>query len=607
MAAAPGQYAGLNLRALPIGGGAHVLLNLGVDGDGSTDPPDPVDPVNRGLRAAAGLEWQPAARLRLATQTAWGVSPALRPQAGLPWSEAAGMRASQGLTWSAAEGMRAAGSMPWRGRMEWVASRRDVAWRDLPTASQAVSALWRGQLARIDQVRHVAWRANGLARVARSISWNGGPPRAHVGMLSQWRSLALARVAARLPWGKAAQVPWLVLPPRPPKPPEPQPGFPPGYAVGLNLGCPTIGIAGFAPLNLGVTACYAVRPQRKTYIVLNTISVVRLPDRAPIAVESIEITGDKQSWGYSLQLTLADPSQLSLLKPTASGPRQLEVAINGYLWTFLAESYAVNREWGGGGVSVTGRSRTALLAAPYAPARAKATTQAWSMAQLAAQEVQDTGYQVTYDTVDWQVPAGAWYYDGLAPLDALTRLAEASGAVVQSDPAELALRIRAGYPVSPWAWPTTVPAAIVQDDIVLATSLQVRSVPQYDAVVVTGELQGKGVTAVVRRAGEGGTLFAPQASDQLINVAAAASERGRNILSDRGEQASIDHTLPLFPAGSPAGQTGRVLPLDLVEVREAEGTWQGMCTAISISARRDDKAVVVEQTITIERHYTDAN
>ncbi|TAA42557.1 hypothetical protein EA655_10555 [Pseudoxanthomonas winnipegensis] len=578
-----------------------------MEGDGSIDPPDPVDPVIRGLRSTIGLEWQLAARHRVATVVRWGEAPALRPHADLLWAEAAGLRQSQGVEWGAAPRARAAGCMAWRGRMGRVGGRRDLRWLDLPVVSRSVDARWWGRLLRLDPSGAILWQADGLARLTRSFSWDGSPPRAGVATIGAWRSLRIFRRGARMPWGKAAQVPWIVLPPRPPQPPEPQPGFPPGNAVGLNLGCPIIGIAGFAPLNLGVTACYAVRPQRKTYIVLNTINVVRLPDRAPIAVESIEITGDKQSWGYSLQLTLADPSQLSLLKPTASGPRQLEVAINGYLWTFLAESYAVNREWGGGGVSVTGRSRTALLAAPYAPARAKTTTQAWSMAQLAAQEVQDTGYQVTYDTVDWQVPAGAWYYDGLSPLDALTRLAEASGAVVQSDPAELALRIRAGYPVSPWAWPATAPAAIVQDDIVLATSLQVRSVPQYDAVVVTGELQGKGVTTVVRRAGEGGTLFAPQASDQLINVAAAASERGRNILCDRGEQASIDHTLPLFPAGSPAGQTGRVLPLDLVEVREAEGTWQGLCTAISISARRDDKAVVVEQTITIERHYTDAN
>ena len=67
MAPTPGQYVGLNLRAFPTGGGAHVLLNLGVEGDGSIDPPDPVDPVIRGLRSTIGLEWQLAARHRVAT------------------------------------------------------------------------------------------------------------------------------------------------------------------------------------------------------------------------------------------------------------------------------------------------------------------------------------------------------------------------------------------------------------------------------------------------------------------------------------------------------------------------------------------------------------
>src|SRR5690606_8761824 len=133
------------------------------------------------------------------------------------------------------------------------------------------------------------------------------------------------------------------------------------------------------------------------------------------------------------------------------------------------------------------------------------------------------------------------------------------------------------------------------------------SAPLYDAVVVTGELAGKGVTCKVRRAGEAGNLYAPQVSNPLITEAAAGAERGRNVLSDRGEQASIDLTLPLFAAPLLAGQTGRVLPLDLVEVQAAEGTWHGLCTAVRIEARRDDKAVVIEQTVTLERHYTDAN
>ena len=131
--------------------------------------------------------------------------------------------------------------------------------------------------------------------------------------------------------------------------------------------------------------------------------------------------------------------------------------------------------------------------------------------------------------------------------------------------------------------------------------------PLYDAVVVTGEIAGKGVTATVKRAGEAGTLFAPQASSPLINVDAAAGERGRNILSDRGEQANIDMTLPMFPAPLASGQTGRVLPQQLVRVEEAESTWHGQCTAYRVDARLEGKALVVEQTITLERHYSDAD
>jgi hypothetical protein len=462
-------------------------------------------------------------------------------------------------------------------------------------------------LAKLVVASDVRWLAPALTHVAGLIIWRGQMPRVARGLHGPWRSPHVRRVSARMPWGMAKPVPWIVRPPVDPIPPDPAPDFPTGDVVGLNLGCPVIGIAGLAPLNLGVTACYAVRPQQRTYIVLNTITVVRLPDRTPIEVDAVGITGDVASWGFSFDATLSDPNQLDLLKPTAAGPRQIEVTLNGYVWTFFVESYSNNREFASTTVNVTGRSRTALLAAPYAPARSREVTSQRSMAQLAGDELADTGFTLSYDTVDWIVPAGAWYYDGMAAMDALVRLAEASGAVVQSDPQNMSLRIRPRYPASPWAWSVTVPDVTVQDDLMLNASLQVRSVPKYDAVVVTGEITGKGVTAVVKRAGEGGTLFAQQVSDQLISTAATAQERGRNILSDRGEQASIDQVLPLFPVSAGAGTTGRVLPLDLVEVHEAGQTWQGLCTAINIAARRDDRAVVIEQTITLERHYTDAN
>ncbi|MFC3659044.1 hypothetical protein [Luteimonas notoginsengisoli] len=411
----------------------------------------------------------------------------------------------------------------------------------------------------------------------------------------------------RIPWGLAKRIPWIVVPPKPPKPPPPDDTFPPGDRVGLNLGCPAIDVRGLAPLNLGVTACYAVRPTRRTYIVLNSILVVRLPDRLPIEVDAVSIAQSIDAWGATFDLSLCDPEQLELLKPNANGPREIEVTLNGYVWTAIVEAYNSRKEFVAGGVSISGRSRTALLAGPYAPARTKVAPLQRTAAQLVGEELASTGYTADYDTVDWVVPADAWYYDNTTPLDAISRIAEASGAVVQSDPEELTLRIRPRYPTSPWDWPDTTPDAVLQDDIVTSVNLQVVSQPLFDAVVVTGETAGKGVTVRVKRNGEAGTLYAPQVSHPLTNTAAVGAEHGRNILGDRGEQASVDLTFPLFPAPLAAGETGRVLPLDLVEVQASEGTWHGQCTAVRFDARTDGKALVIEQTITLERHYSDAD
>ncbi|WP_238381542.1 hypothetical protein [Stenotrophomonas maltophilia] len=321
-------------------------------------------------------------------------------------------------------------------------------------------------------------------------------------------------------------------------------------------------------------------------------------------------------WGYStytaddkivVKRIDGDPTQLSLLKPTAGGPRQFEVSLNGHVWTGVIESFQKQREFADGGARLSGRSRTALLAAPYAPARVKVANEDRSMAQLVAEELADTGFTSQYETVDWTVLAGAWFYDASTPLDAISALAEASGAVVQSHPQDLSLHVRASYPVSPWLWRDTQPAHVVQEDIVLTESLQMRSAPLYDAVVVTGEIPGKGVTCKVRKAGEAGQLYAQQVSSRLISVAAAGAERGRNVLSDRGEQAAVDLTVPLFPKPLKAGKVGAIMPLDLVEVVAAEGTWHGQCESLRIEVVIDQQAVVIEQAATLERHYTDAD
>ena len=605
-----GNLAGLKLGPLFTGPGSHVPLNLGVDWN--TDPPDPPDPVNRGLRASWGMPWGRAAPIRRVSSMGWGTASSLARTFGMRWAAAPATRRAFSLAWGSAPRAEAAWDLAWRTTLPSVRPGLDLGWASLGRVTASTSMVWRG-LASIRVARTMGWSNPGPTGRAWSAPFRARLPTVRRASDHPWLNPGAVRRGWRIPWGIAARVPWIVRPPQPPVPPvDPDSPFPPGNRVGLNLGCALLEQCGFVPLNLGVNACYAVRPQRRTYIVRNTLSVVRLPDRMPIEVDAVSIAGSTNAWGHAVDITLSHPSDLQHLQPNSSGPRAIEVTINGYVWTAIVESYGRRRQVENDGrpavgVTVEGRSRTGLLAAPYAPARTKVTSEERSVAQLVDEELASTGYTADYDTVDWLVPPGAWYYDGTPPLEAISRLAEASGAVVQSDPEDLVLRIVPRYPASPWDWTTTTPDHVVQDDIVVADSLQVRSAPLYDAVVVTGEIAGKGVTATVKRAGEAGTLFAPQASSPLISVAAAAGERGRNILSDRGEQANIDLTLPMFPAPLSSGQTGRVLPQQLVRVEEAESTWHGQCTAYRVDARLEGKALVVEQTITLERHYSDAD
>lgn len=600
-----GRYAELDLGPRHIGAGNFLSLNLGTDWDAGPGP----DPVVATVRTDAALRWQIPRVRRTVASLNWGRAELVSAQAPIRWSGAEAIRASGRFMWGLTPLLKASASLNWKTYAKAVAADAALPWANQPTVSRSIDMRYRAML---DVARHgvrLPWNAAPRAAASVGIAWRGVMAQRTGIAALHWRHPALARPTRVLPWGPAKPLPWVVRPPVPgPDPdPDPEPISPPGNLIGLNLGCARFDRAGIAPLNLGVAACYLVRPQRRTYVVINSISVVRLPDRTPIEVESVSISSSVDAWGSSYDLELADTDQLALLKPTAAGPRLVEITLNGYVWTALIESYGQRREWARCGVTLSGRSRTALLAAPYAPGRVKATTEERSVAQLVAEELADTGFSSSYDTVDWVVPPGAWFYDATPALDAISRLAEASGAVVQSDPAGATLRVRARYPHSPWDWRDRTPDHVVQEDIVTNESLQVRSAPLYDAVVVTGELGGKGVTCKVRRAGEAGQLFAPQVSSPLINTSAAGAERGRNILADRGEQAAIELVLPLFAGPLRPGEVGRILPLDLIEVVGEGGTWHGLCTAVRTEARIGDKAAVIEQTITLERHYSDAD
>ena len=357
-----------------------------------------------------------------------------------------------------------------------------------------------------------------------------------------------------------------------------------------------------------------IPPSEKVYIVMNEVEVVLLPDRVPIEVNSVDLEASVDSWCWSLRMELADPAQLALLKPTAAGPKVVQVTLNGYPWTAVIEGRDSAREHastGGRSATVSGRSQTALLSDTYTARRSLAIGDTRTAQQLALDEITERSlpFAIDWQGLDWIVPSGVWSYQDLAPIDAISQIAASRGAVVQSAAGDATLVIRARYPTSPWTWSADTADIALPLEWATSESAQQQSKPLYDAVFVIGQQQG--VLARVTREGSAGETYAPQVVDGLTVGADVATERGRNILSDRGMQDLVSLEIPLFPAGSlTGGQTGLYSPLMLVDVVDPDDRYQALSVAVSISARRSgsaDAALEIWQTVSLERHLSDAN
>lgn len=596
----PGDVVALALwRVLTSPSGDVVALALQAPG-----PPEPV-PVRYTGRAAS-LPWTRAPVRQRAARVASAIAPPRAAAAAAAWGAAPIVTHGAGAAWARVAGRSAPSCLPWAAAPIVLQAAAAAAWARIPQAAAATVAPW-GIPPHAGQRTAVPWRAPAAQAVAASLPW-WIPPR-HTGAASLPWSSPAARVRDwRLLWQRGARVRWVVGGPgvTPPMLPPAEPRRPPdGDAVALDFRCPVeLSDGDAAHLRFGPAACYGAWPRKRTIVVLNSAAVVRLPERTPIPVSAVRVRTGVDAIFWDVSMSLADPASLALLIADEDGPRVVEININGYVWTAIVESYDRDRRAGSRSVSVSGRSQTALLDEPYAPARARVQSADRQAQQLADEEVDLTGFTVDYGTVTWLVPGGVWHYERQTPIAALREIAAGSGAVLQSHPWDKIVQVRPRYPTSPWDWLATTPDKYISDEIILRDRMTVQSQPHYNYVLVSGEQVG--VSDPIQRAGSAGDLRAEQVVDKLITAHEVALERGRNVLSDRGEQSRVTLDIPLFPPTSP-DKPGLILPLQLTEVVELVA-WRGLAIDCEVSAQTNsDGALVIEQSVTIERHLTDAN
>ncbi|MGI9276872.1 MAG: hypothetical protein ACR2PT_18755 [Endozoicomonas sp.] len=197
---------------------------------------------------------------------------------------------------------------------------------------------------------------------------------------------------------------------------------------------------------------------RESYLLMNTINVVALPDRTAIELRDIEINLDIDSFSWQLQGEIWGAASLAMVEPDSSRPKQVEVDINGWKWVFIIERYTGSRVFGKEKYVVYGTSRTQLLAAPDAPLRSKSSSSDINAKQAIAEELENTGFTAEYpdiddyETPDWIIPGGSFSYQNQTAMQVVAKVASTAGSVIVPARDSDTLSIQPRYPSSPWAW-----------------------------------------------------------------------------------------------------------------------------------------------------------
>lgn len=357
-----------------------------------------------------------------------------------------------------------------------------------------------------------------------------------------------------------------------------RPSYLPGKHWGrLNFVCLKPG-----DLNFG-NACFGSQgllvPVRRSYRVLNSASLIRLSDSADIPVSDMTIQLDWDSWCWRLSATLLGREAYDLV-PTYPG--KVRATINGFVWDFVVDEVTYARSFGRFAPALEGRSPACVYAAPYAAAKSYYETSIKTAQQLILQEL-FVGWDLDWATAiqDWTIDDGIWQYDHLTPIEAMLRVAKATGARLYADAVDDVLYVAPRWPQKPWAW-SFVPDASLPSSYTLTEQLQPQLGTPFESILISGGANG-GVAVVCTRTGTGGETVAPAVVDSLITDIEPAKARAIQEIADRW--ATRRYTLELPLQAAPAG-AGLIVPGTTFDFTDGLDGWRGLVTGTAIRATR---------------------
>lgn len=336
-----------------------------------------------------------------------------------------------------------------------------------------------------------------------------------------------------------------------------------------------------------------VVPVRSIYMVANSASLRRVDGNIYLPTFSMSLSLDTSSWTWGFTATLPG-STLASLEPASNGaPVEVEALINGVPYRALIEGISRNRSFGKSDISVTGRGKTSLLDAPYAPVKNFGNTGTRNASQLIDDVLTvngvPMGWTVNFGLEDWSVPADVFNHQG-SYISAINAIAGAAGGYVQPHATGQVLNVLPKYPTAPWNWGSTTPDYTLPADVTTTESIEWVEKARYNRVFVSGVRSG--VLGQVTRAGTDGSVLAPMVTDALITHAIPARTRGLSVLADTGRIANVKLRLPVL------AETGIITPGKMVRYVDGSTTRNGIVRSVGVEVGMPE----IWQTIGVETH-----
>ncbi|WP_180010446.1 hypothetical protein [Acinetobacter sp. YH16055] len=343
-------------------------------------------------------------------------------------------------------------------------------------------------------------------------------------------------------------------------------------------------------LNFGADDCIPGIPNRNWWYILNSLSVTRLDNGVEIQVIDGNYSTDRSCWCWSYSLTVP-AAEIGKLEPINGQPVILKIMVNGNEHQMLLESRRRSRKFAQDTYTLTGRSQTALLAAPTAPLRSFLQENERTSVQLCQAELDRVFSDVVLDwqlidELGWIVQSESLSYSNLAPIDAIKMVVESGGGFVYSEKGSNTLTIKPLYKKTFWDVLSIAEYdRLLPESVVTSQSTDYQIYPDYNGIALTNDR--KGLTAQVRRTGTSAdNPLQPENNPMFNHVSMGAYGKAR--LAKAGMVETHTYSMPI------SSEVGECVPGEVVAFN---AEWWGVVDSVSVSFSH----TVVSQAVKVER------